>query len=227
MPTSVGAKSESPAADAGAKRKSTRSEEESREIRLEQNRVAARESRKRKKKMVEDLQQSIIFYTRANGLLKQQNEYMQRLIAEKTGQQAFTLTNANAPANMTVPGSVAAAAAAMESATNVDTVSGIPTIADGTAPHSQLALDPSAVSAALASSAAGASAASAMQALLPPNVYAAVMHQMLQSQQQMSQASVGNTDGTEANAGTETSSDNVTELAAAAAAAAAVAQESK
>lgn len=71
----------------GHKRKPARSENESREIRLEQNRVAARESRKRKKKMVEDLQQSIIFYTRANALLKQQNEYMQRLIAEKSGQQ--------------------------------------------------------------------------------------------------------------------------------------------
>ena len=39
----------------GLKRKTARSEEEARDVRLEQNRVAARESRKRKKKMVEDL----------------------------------------------------------------------------------------------------------------------------------------------------------------------------
>ena len=52
----------------GLKRKTARSEEEARDVRLEQNRVAARESRKRKKKMVEDLQNSIIFYTRGKNL---------------------------------------------------------------------------------------------------------------------------------------------------------------
>ena len=49
-----------------------------REIRLEQNRKAARESRKRKKIMVEELQRSVIFFTRANTTLKQQNEELER-----------------------------------------------------------------------------------------------------------------------------------------------------
>ena len=51
-----------------------------REIRLEQNRKAARESRRRKKVMVEELQRSVIFFTRTNCTLKQQNDEFQRLL---------------------------------------------------------------------------------------------------------------------------------------------------
>ena len=53
-----------------------------REIRLEQNRKAARESRKRKKVMVDELQRSVVFFSRANNTLKQQNEELTRLLIQ-------------------------------------------------------------------------------------------------------------------------------------------------
>lgn len=53
-----------------------------RENRLEQNRKAARESRKRKKVMIEELQRSVIFFSRANGALKQQNDDLTRLLMQ-------------------------------------------------------------------------------------------------------------------------------------------------
>jgi len=61
-----------------------------REIRLEQNRKAARESRRRKKIMIEELQRSVIFFSRANGTLKQRNDELERLLLQAKGQvQAF------------------------------------------------------------------------------------------------------------------------------------------
>ncbi len=61
-----------------------------REIRLEQNRKAARESRRRKKIMIEELQRSVVFFSRANGTLKQQNDELQRLlIAAQSKVQAY------------------------------------------------------------------------------------------------------------------------------------------
>uniref|UniRef100_A0A7S4MTJ2 BZIP domain-containing protein n=1 Tax=Odontella aurita TaxID=265563 RepID=A0A7S4MTJ2_9STRA len=57
-----------------------------REIRLEQNRKAARESRRRKKVMIEELQRSVIFFSRANGTLKQQNDELQRLLVQAQSQ---------------------------------------------------------------------------------------------------------------------------------------------
>ena len=72
-----------------------------REIRLEQNRKAARESRRRKKTMIEELQRSVIFFSRSNGVLKQQNEDLQRMlmnaraqVAQIEGQQGPTNTPA-------------------------------------------------------------------------------------------------------------------------------------
>lgn len=60
-----------------------------REVRLEQNRKAARESRRRKKIMIEELQRSVVFFSRANSTLKQQNDELQRLlIAAQTRLQA-------------------------------------------------------------------------------------------------------------------------------------------
>ena len=59
-----------------------------REIRLEQNRKAARESRRRKKVMIEELQRSVIFFSRANGTLKQQNEELSRLLMQSQAQIA-------------------------------------------------------------------------------------------------------------------------------------------
>ncbi|GAX14971.1 hypothetical protein FisN_12Lu399 [Fistulifera solaris] len=54
----------------------------SRKNRLEQNRKAARESRRRKKLMVDELQRSVIFFTRANALLRQQNTDLLTRISE-------------------------------------------------------------------------------------------------------------------------------------------------
>ena len=51
-----------------------------REVRLEQNRKAARESRRRKKIMIEELQRSVVFFSRANTSLKTQNDELQRML---------------------------------------------------------------------------------------------------------------------------------------------------
>jgi len=59
-----------------------------REIRLEQNRKAARESRRRKKVMIEELQRSVIFFSRANGTLKQQNDELSRHLMQAKSQVA-------------------------------------------------------------------------------------------------------------------------------------------
>eukprot|EP00557_Chaetoceros_sp_GSL56_P002249 CAMPEP_0176501532 /NCGR_PEP_ID=MMETSP0200_2-20121128/14208_1 /TAXON_ID=947934 /ORGANISM="Chaetoceros sp., Strain GSL56" /LENGTH=320 /DNA_ID=CAMNT_0017900419 /DNA_START=111 /DNA_END=1073 /DNA_ORIENTATION=+ len=53
-----------------------------REVRLEQNRKAARESRRRKKIMIEELQRSVVFFSRANSTLKQQNDELQRMLLQ-------------------------------------------------------------------------------------------------------------------------------------------------
>lgn len=53
-----------------------------REIRLEQNRKAARESRRRKKVLIDELQRSVIFFSRANHTLKQQNDDLTRLFMQ-------------------------------------------------------------------------------------------------------------------------------------------------
>lgn len=53
-----------------------------REVRLEQNRKAARESRRRKKVMIEELQRSVVFFSRANSTLKQQNDELQRMLLQ-------------------------------------------------------------------------------------------------------------------------------------------------
>jgi hypothetical protein len=55
-------------------------------IRLEQNRKAARESRRRKKTMIEELQRSVIFFSRTNGTLKHQNEELTRLLMQAQAQ---------------------------------------------------------------------------------------------------------------------------------------------
>lgn len=57
-----------------------------REIRLEQNRKAARESRRRKKNMIDELQRSVVFFSRANSTLKQQNDELTRLLVQAQAQ---------------------------------------------------------------------------------------------------------------------------------------------
>lgn len=59
-----------------------------REVRLEQNRKAARESRRRKKNMIEELQRSVVFFSRANSSLKQQNDELTRLLVQAQTQIA-------------------------------------------------------------------------------------------------------------------------------------------
>ncbi|GAX14970.1 hypothetical protein FisN_12Lh331 [Fistulifera solaris] len=53
-----------------------------RKLRLEQNRKAAKESRRRKKIMIEELQRSVIFFSRANGALKQHNDELMQLLIQ-------------------------------------------------------------------------------------------------------------------------------------------------
>mmetsp|Transcript_34610 Transcript_34610/g.99712 ORF Transcript_34610/g.99712 Transcript_34610/m.99712 type:complete len:201 (+) Transcript_34610:177-779(+) len=50
----------------------------SKALRLEQNRKAARESRRRKKAMIEELQRSLMFFSRTNEQLKHENEILTR-----------------------------------------------------------------------------------------------------------------------------------------------------
>lgn len=54
----------------------------SRALRLEQNRKAARESRRRKKAMIEELQRSLMFFSKSNAALKQQNEVLTRQVLD-------------------------------------------------------------------------------------------------------------------------------------------------
>ena len=72
-----------------------------RTVRLEQNRKAARESRRRKKVMIEELQRSVIFFSRANGTLKQQNDELTRLLMQAQAQVTAIETSGNAPAAAT------------------------------------------------------------------------------------------------------------------------------
>ena len=82
-----------------------------REIRLEQNRKAARESRRRKKVMVEELQRSVIFFSRANGTLKQQNDELSRLLIEAQ-EKVAALGGKKGPASKKAKTASKAAAAA-------------------------------------------------------------------------------------------------------------------
>lgn len=74
-----------------------------REIRLEQNRKAARESRRRKKSMVEELQRSVIFFSRANGTLKHQNDELTRLLAQAEAQVAVIEAKDNSRSASSTP----------------------------------------------------------------------------------------------------------------------------
>lgn len=100
-----------------------------RETRLEQNRKAARESRRRKRIMLEELQRSVIFFSRANGALKQQNDELTRLLMQanlqvaqlgnqKEGGAAATSTDAAATEEPTA----AAKKAASDEQKKADTV---------------------------------------------------------------------------------------------------------
>lgn len=71
-----------------------------REVRLEQNRKAARESRRRKKIMIEELQRSVVFFSRANSTLKQQNDELQRMLLSAQARiTSFEKGEVGAPGN--------------------------------------------------------------------------------------------------------------------------------
>ena len=53
-----------------------------RKERLEQNRISARESRKRKKTMIEELQRTVITLSRENKDLNERNETLRRQLIE-------------------------------------------------------------------------------------------------------------------------------------------------
>jgi uncharacterized protein (DUF3084 family) len=53
-----------------------------RKERLEQNRISARESRKRKKTMIEELQRTVITLSRENKELNERNEGLRRQLME-------------------------------------------------------------------------------------------------------------------------------------------------
>jgi hypothetical protein len=74
-----------PSSDRASLGSKKRTPEQSRTLRLAQNRKAARESRRRKKTLVEDLQRSLVFFSRTNAGLKQQNDDLTRRLLESHG----------------------------------------------------------------------------------------------------------------------------------------------
>jgi hypothetical protein len=94
-----------------------------REVRLDQNRKAARDSRRRKKVMIEELQRSVIFFSRANGTLKQQNDELSRLFMQAQNQAAAVDTTGTSvqpgEQSQSQPCAIAPAAAAAAAATQI------------------------------------------------------------------------------------------------------------
>ena len=66
--------------DQGSKSSGGKTENEARKKKLESNRIASRESRKRKKKRVEELQRSVLFLTHENHQLREQNELLRQML---------------------------------------------------------------------------------------------------------------------------------------------------
>jgi uncharacterized protein (DUF3084 family) len=62
-----------------------------RKERLEQNRISARESRKRKKTMIEELQRTVITLSRENKDLNERNESLRRQLMEIGGKASLPL----------------------------------------------------------------------------------------------------------------------------------------
>ena len=74
--------SEDYSADAKADGTEDQSKARKRKERLEQNRISARESRKRKKTMIEELQRTVITLSRENKDLNERNEQLRRQLME-------------------------------------------------------------------------------------------------------------------------------------------------
>lgn len=69
-------------ADANESQDSEEIQAKKRKERLEQNRISARESRKRKKSMIEELQRTVITLSRENKDLNERNETLRRQLME-------------------------------------------------------------------------------------------------------------------------------------------------
>lgn len=63
-----------------------------RKERLEQNRISARESRKRKKTMIEELQRTVITLSRENKELNERNEVLRRQLMELGAKVSASVT---------------------------------------------------------------------------------------------------------------------------------------
>lgn len=146
-----------------------------RETRLEQNRKAARESRRRKKVMIEELQRSVIFFSRANATLKTQNEEFQRLLIQAQTQIAQMEANGEVPkADGAVEVEADGAASAAEAgATGADVSTG----SGGAAP-----VDTQAAQQAVAAAQAAQQSFQFMQAQAAAQANAAAMQASFESQ---------------------------------------------
>ena len=141
-----------------------------RETRLEQTRKAARESRRRKKVMIEELQRSVIFFSRANATLKTQNEEFQRLLIQAQTQIAQMEANGEVPK---ADGTADAAGAA--SAADV-------AVADGSAGAGTAPVDTQAAQQAVAAAQAAQQSFQFMQAQAAAQANAAAMQASFESQ---------------------------------------------
>lgn len=143
-----------------------------RETRLEQNRKAARESRRRKKVMIEELQRSVIFFSRANATLKTQNEEFQRLLIQAQTQIAQMEANGEVPkADGAVEADGAASAAEAAAAG-----------ADGSAGSGVAPVDTQAAQQAVAAAQAAQQSFQFMQAQAAAQANAAAMQASFESQ---------------------------------------------
>jgi bZIP transcription factor len=97
-PPAAAAAASLPAAAGLPEVRGRKSAPKARETRLLQNRKAARESRRRKRVMIEELQRSVIFFSRTNGALKLQNEELSRLLMQAQAQAQMSQNESAAAA---------------------------------------------------------------------------------------------------------------------------------
>ena len=98
------------------KRKSAEEEESKRIARLESNRKAAQESRRRKKVLVEELQRSVIFFTRANAQLRQKNDGLRTMLLAARSQMVASSDGGRDAGGELEPKSMTTATTAVDSA---------------------------------------------------------------------------------------------------------------
>lgn len=107
--------------------------ESKRKKRLELNRKAAQESRRRKKLRIEELQRSVVFLTRENGELREQNDLLRQMLTSdttstETSQSVERLQAENNALRLALvkAATAAAAAATPEDDGQVMTAAGLP-----------------------------------------------------------------------------------------------------